>query len=163
MAQTVDIGKHFTDLLREMNVRQLRNSLKKAYRGEAKKQLTIAQGYAARTGMHNAAALAKTVYSYVYSRGGGFQITVKGNKKNDKGMYRNSKGRLKPVMMWAEDGTESRSTRNGGLRRAHTTGSCTQYGFLAKAEAEMFSAAEVDLLPEVEAAVTKIARKAGFA
>ena len=162
MAQTVDIGKHFTDLLREMNVKQLRNSLRRAYRAEAKKQLAIAQGYAARTGMHNAAASAKAVYSYVYSRGGGFLVTVKGNKKNDKGMYRNSKGRLKPVMMWAEDGTENRSTRNGGQRRSHATGSMGRYGFLQKAEAEMFPTAEADLLPEVEAAVEKVARKAGF-
>lgn len=163
MAQTVDIGRHFTDLLREMNVRQLRNALKRAYRAEAKKQLAIAQGYAARTGMRSAAALAKTVYSYVYSRGGGFLVTVKGNKKNDKGMYRNSKGRIKPVMMWAEDGTAARTTKNGGLRRSHSTGNMGKYGFLDKAEAEMFPTAETDLLPEVEAAVEKVAKKVGLA
>lgn len=163
MAQTVDIGKHFTDLLREMNTKQLRNSLKRAYRAEAKKQLSIAQGYAARTGMHNATALAKTVYSYVYSRGGGFMVTVKGNKKNDKGMYRNSRSKLKPVLMWAEDGTGSRVTRGGGFRSAHPTGSLKKYGFLERAEAEMFPTAEKDLLPEVEDAVAKVAKKAGFA
>ena len=82
-------------------------------------------------------------------------------------MHTNRYGFKKPVLMWAEEGTRQRRTKTQTKwftrsRKGHSTGSMPAYGFLAKAQPEMFSAVERGLAPEVEKAVDKIAKKCGF-
>lgn len=153
-----------TNLLREMTPRQIRNSLKRAYRAEAKKVKKIAERKLDSSGLHvmgSKSDLHKGIRTRIYSRGGGFMLTVKPGKGNVKSMHKNRRGFLKPVLLWAEEGTVGRFTRNG-MRRGHITGSMPSYGFMAAAEDEMLQTAENDLLSEVEVAVEKVARKAGM-
>lgn len=187
-------GKEWGELLKQMTPRQLRNSVKSAYRKVAKKNVEVAQRYLAESGLGgDILSLGKTIRPYIYSRGGGFLVTVnarrgKLNGKGEKGMYKTSRGAKKPILMWAEDGTEERQSggnvsyvytgnvkwgsrhgsayklrkkrlRSGGRKR----GRMPAYKFLEKAEAEMTKVTEDALLPEVEAAVVKAAKKAGIA
>lgn len=186
-------GKEWGALLQQMNPRQLRNAVKSAYRKIAKKNIEVAKGYLGASGLGgDMVALGKTIRPWIYSRGGGFLITVnarrgKANGKGEKGMYKTSRGAKKPILMWAEDGTEERQSggnvsyvytgnvkwgsrhgnayklrkkkvRSGGRKR----GKMPAYKFLEKAEAEMTRVTEESLMPEVEAAVYNAAKKAGF-
>ena len=186
-------GKEWTQLAKELTPRQLRNSLKRAYRAEAKKALAIARRELGASSMQvqgNQADWDKGIRSHIYSKGGGFLITVKAHRANLKGqgeksMHENRKGFKKPVLMWAEEGTKPRqrggkkirikhgiySTHRSGKTRYWTetirkggisTGQMKAYGFLEKATPEMFQAVESDLTVEVGAAVEKVAKKCGF-
>lgn len=171
-------GREWTDLMRELSPKPLKNALKGAYRAEAKKVQGIAVRYLNSSGLGvqgNKADWPKGIRSYVYSKGGGFLVTVKARKGKggkDKGMHTNRYGSRKPVLMWAEDGTVERKTKsNRGRhtvmfirrkRKGHSTGRMRAYGFLGKAEPEMYRAVETDLSKELESAVVKQARKCGF-
>ena len=166
-------GKEWTDLLREMSPRQIRNAVKRAYRAVSKEAVKIAQRSLAASGLQSHGAdLKKGIRPYVYSRGGGFLVTVKARAANrqgkgETGMHANRFGFKKPVLMWAEEGTKQRRTKTKTKwftrsRKGHPTGSMPAYGFLAKAQPEMFSVVERGLTPEVEKAVDKIAKKCGF-
>lgn len=159
-----EITKPFDDLLREMTPRQLRNSLKGAYRKVAKQAKDIAVGKMQTSGLHvmgNKSDLKKAIRTRIYSRGGGFMVTVKPDRQNKKSMHRNRRGFLKPVLMWAEEGTTGRFTRNG-QRRGHITGSMPAYHFMSDSEEQMRQTVENGLYPELEQAVEKQARKAGL-
>ena len=121
----------------------------------------------------------------------GFMVTVKARAasrktgKGEKSMHQNRKGFKKPVLMWAEEGTQPR--KRGGKRvkadNAHNTakaqgriggawqyirkggiktGRMKPYRFLERATPEMFQAVEAGLTPEVGRAVENVARKCGF-
>lgn len=166
-------GKEWHKLAENLNIRQLRNALKRAYRVEAKNALAIARRHLLASGLQvkgNKADWAKGIRSHIYSRGGGFMITVKMHRANSKGkgeksMHLNRYGFKKPVLVWAEEGTESRKTKGGTSTRrkkGHSTGSMAGYGFLENAQPEMFRAVETNLIPDVGDAVEKVAKKCGF-
>ena len=148
-------GKDLATLAKELTPRQLRNALKRSY-----------------------------------SKGGGFLITVKAHRSNLKGegeksMHENRKGFKKPILMWAEEGTNYRQ-RGGkkvrvkhGIYGTHRSGKTRYwtetirkngiptkrmpaYRFLDKATPEMNSTVETDLGKEVGVAVEKVAKKCGF-
>lgn len=179
--ETTYTGKEWTALLKNLSSRELRNTLKRSYRAEAKKALEIARAQLQASGMQvkgNKADWTRGVRSYVYSRGGGFLITVKAKAsvkgKGEKSMHTNRRGDKKPVLMWAEEGTKVRTTRakmgskSGWLRRAKVKkkganrGRMPAYGFLEKAEPQMFRLVETDLVYQLDKAVTEQARKSGF-
>lgn len=201
MADSInDLDKTWTDLAREMTVKQLRNSLKGGYRRVAKKVTNVARGKLGSSGLKvqgNRRDWEKGIRTYIYSKGGGFLITVnprRGKKELGyhegrrygktvtRGLRRGSVNQRKlPVLMWAEDGTNSRNvgSRVGGSsffgksrvtgnrvrhykRGGHSTGRMPAYGFLAKAEPEGFRIVETDLAKDLEVAVLKCARKAGL-
>ena len=185
--------KDLAQLAKEMTPKQLRKSLKRAYRAEAKKVLGIARQQLHRSKIQvkgNQADWEKGIRSHIYSRGGGFLITVKAHRANLKGqgeksMHENRKGFKKPILMWAEEGTNYRQ-RGGkkvrikhGIYGTHRSGK-TQYWtetirkdgiptkrmpayrFLEKATPEMNRTVETDLGKEVGVAVEKVAKKCGF-
>lgn len=166
-------GKEWTDLLRQMTPRQIRNAVKRAYRAVSKEAVKVAQRNLAASGLKSSGGdLKKGIRSYAYSRGGGFLVTVKARAANrqgkgEKGMHTTRKGIKKPILTWAEEGTVERHTKSKTrwftrTRKGHTTGKMPAYGFLSKSEPEMFSIVERGLTPEVEKAVEKVARKCGF-
>lgn len=165
-------GSEWKELSKVLTQRQLKNALKCAYRAEAKKAVEIAQQSLASSPLNvkgNTADWKKGIRSHIYSKGGGFLVTVKarGGKKA-KGMHTNRKGITKPVLMWAEEGTAWRKTRSQSKffvrkRKGHYTGKMRAYGFLKRAEERMYREVEAGLLPEVQRAVVKVAAKAGFA
>ena len=171
----------------------MRSALKRSYRAEAKKALGIARRYLGASGMQvqgNKSDWDKGIRSHIYSKGGGFMITVKAHRANLKGqgeksMHQNRKGFKKPVLMWAEEGTKPRQRGGKKVRIKHgiygthrsgktrywtetirkdgiSTGQMGAYGFLDRATPEMFQTVERDLGAEVGIAVEKVARKCGF-
>ena len=130
-------GKEWTDLLREMNGRQIKNSMKGGYRRVAKKVTAVAQrnlmehGPSVRGDMSD---WLKGVRSWIYPKGNGFLITVMPRRgKREKGYHKNrhygktitrgaGKGtvnnRKLPILMWAEDGTRE---RNRGVREGKSS------------------------------------------
>ena len=157
----IDIDRKCLDIMQALNPHQLKLTLKSAYRKEAKKVRQIAQASLAATGMHNAAKMASGVLYYVYSRGGGFAVTVKYGRRAKKAIYTNSRGQTKPVQMWADEGTEQRYTKRRGWKAGHYTGSMPAYHFMQDAE-QKSGFVEADLWKEIEAAVDRRAQKLGL-
>lgn len=168
-------GKEWTELLKSLTPRQIRNSIRNAYRREANDIRKIAVQKLRSSGLKvrgNSSDWEKGIRAYVYSRGGGFMVTVKARGVNrqgrgEKGMHKNRAGLKKPVLMWAEEGTTVRKTKSKTKifvrkRKGHDTGVMPAYGFLESAAPEMYRRAETGLAPEIEAAVNKAARKAGI-
>lgn len=189
-------GSEWTQLAKELSPRQMRNALKRSYRTEAKKALAVARRKLHKSGLHvegNKADWDKGIRSHIYSKGGGFMLTVKArranhNGKGEKSMHQNRKGFKKPILMWAEEGTQKRQAKSKGwhyeqtgswkLWARHGTaykprkrkvrygglnrGQMGAYGFLEKATPEMYQVVEADLGVEVGAAVEKVAKKCGF-
>ncbi len=186
-------GKDLATLAKELTPRQLRNALKRSYRAEAKKVLGIARKHLHASKLKvkgNKSDWDKGIRSHIYSKGGGFLITVKAHRSNLKGegeksMHENRKGFKKPILMWAEEGTNYRQ-RGGkkvrvkhGIYGTHRSGKTRYwtetirkngiptkrmpaYRFLDKATPEMNSTVETDLGKEVGVAVDKVAKKCGF-
>ena len=79
-------GKEWTDLLRQMTPRQIRNSVKRAYRALSKEAVKVAQQKLASSGLKSSGGdLKKGIRAFVYSRGGGFLVTVKARAANRQG------------------------------------------------------------------------------
>jgi hypothetical protein len=186
-------GKDLATLAKELTPRQLRNALKRSYRAEAKKVLGIARRHLHASKLKvkgNKSDWDKGIRSHIYSKGGGFLITVKAHRstlkgEGEKSMHENRKGFKKPILMWAEEGTNYRQ-RGGkkvrvkhGIYGTHRSGKTRYwtetirkngiptkrmpaYRFLDKATPEMNSTVETDLGKEVGVAVDKVAKKCGF-
>lgn len=171
-------GTEWKELAKQFTTKQMRGSLKRAYRAEAKKarQIALSKLHAEDIDVQgNRADWDAGVRAHIYSGGGGFMITVKGRSgrkgRGEKSMHENrfypKTQRKLPVLMWAEDGTKPRKTKSKTkkyvrLRKGHKTGKMPEYGFLDKAAAEMYRTVEGDLAKEVEKAVRKVAKKSGF-
>ena len=171
-------GKEFTDVLRVMDARQIKLTLKSAYRKEGKKvkkiveqvaaSATAASGPHAGSTLRHGAAVGATAKVYVYSRGGGFMVDARARGRRG-AQYTNSAGATKPVLMWATEGTAVRGRTNwngkdGGhkRRRGAYRGRMPRYDIIDRAEAQAVSFVEADLQGEVEAATWKRAKKMGF-
>ena len=149
----------WTELMKQMSRRELRKALKSGYRKANNEALKIARQKLGETSLHvmgNTRDWQRGVRGYIYSRGGGFMVTVKGRGK--KSMHVNRRGKEKPVLMWAEEGTKPRKRRHGG----GSTGHMRVYNFMRDSEAAMFRKVEEVLAPELEKAVYRAAQKAGL-
>ena len=189
-------GSEWQYLLKQMDGKEIKKSLRSAIRAEAKKAQKIAQDKLDATDLQvqgNTADWKKGIRTYIYNpnRATGVMVTVKARAasrktgKGEKSMHQNRKGFKKPVLMWAEEGTQPR--KRGGKRvkadNAHNTakaqgriggawqyirkggiktGRMKPYRFLERATPEMFQAVEAGLTPEVGRAVENVARKCGF-
>ena len=81
-------GEEWMQLAKELTPRQMRNALKRSYRAEAKKALGIARRHLHASGMQVKGSQAdwdKGIRSHIYSKGGGFMLTVKARRANSKG------------------------------------------------------------------------------
>lgn len=162
----------WTELARQLDAKKLKSALRSAYRVEAGKAMKIARKALSQSGLQtqgNPSGLNKGVRPYIYSRGGGFMVTVKPprGRKVEQYMHRNRYGKLKPVLMWAEDGTAKRFTKTKTKvwtrsRKAHYTGAMPAYHYMQRAEPDMYRSVEAGLLPQVERQVTRAAKKAGY-
>lgn len=149
-------GAEWGELLRAMSPRELRRTLRAAYRREGAKIAAIARRDLAGSGIRNGGRMGRGVRVRVYSRGGGFMVTVKPHGRS--GYYTNSAGRQKPVAMWAAEGTSERWRR--GWVYSPPTGRMPSYHFMEAAEREAGGMVERDLGPEIElAAIRQAARK----
>lgn len=103
----------------------------------------------------------------VYKTQAGFKITVipSGRGARAKGYHRNRQGKEKPVLMWAEEGTDRRSTKNRGWiwrrRRGHDTGRMKGKHFLGQAARDMDGPVTDFLHEKLKEQTVKIAQKHG--
>jgi hypothetical protein len=171
-------GKEWENLLRQMNGKQIKKSLRGALRAESRKAQKIAQSKLQTSGLRvqgDTADWKKGIRTRIYpdNKGMGFMITVKARAASrktgngEKSMHKNRFGFKKPILMWAEEGTKSRKTKTQTKwgfrkRKGHSTGRMGAYGFMEAATPEMFQSVEAGLAPEVDKAVTKVAKKCGF-
>lgn len=188
-------GKELDELMQRLKTSELRKGLKAGYRKTARMARKVALEYLHRSDLQvkgNKADLDKGLRAYIYSKGGGFMLTVKARRANksgkgEKGMHENRKGKKKPVLMWAEDGTQPRKakgdfkyewsgnwklwSRHGGKykpkkKRKYTSGQdrgkMPAYEFLAKATPEAFRVVEQELSNQIKEGVEKVARKSGL-
>lgn len=177
------VNKTFEELAKELSTRQLRNALKRSYRSTAKKARAVAvEKLRARVPnvQGNRATFEKGIRTHIYTRGGGFLITLKPRQANskrgitEKSMHENryyskTKRRL-PVLQWLEDGVKPRYRRvkgKGALSKMKrkagvkggSTGSFSGRHFLEAAKPQMIVVVETNLGKELEVAVNKIANK----
>lgn len=165
-------GKDWDELLQAMNPREIRKTLKTAYRRTANLIRDVARRSLASSGLRNASRMKNAIRVRVYSRGGGFMITVKPHGKS--GYYKRSQdGKEKPVLMWAAGGTNERYVYrgnrvypigNGRFRtmKGNYVGKMPDYQILNEAERQGESIIDNNIQPELEKAVDERLRKAGW-
>lgn len=165
-------------LMRELDAKTLRKSLRGVLRREANAAVKVARRALNSTGLKvrgDRADWEKGVRAYVYTKAVGFAVTVQprkagkgpGGAAREASMHRNRRGVKKPVLMWAADGTTSRRTKTKTRvfvrkKKGHDTGRMKRYPFLDRATPEMFRKVEGGLLPDLSNSIQKAAKKAGF-
>lgn len=172
MAVTVDynddnLQRLFAELEPKRRTQALKGGFRKAANDVRKKAVGNLRG-AIRTDKD----LEKGVRAVVFKRKAGFRVTI-GTKKADRngkgerGMHTNRQGLKKPVLIWAEMGTEERTTKNGGGRRAaryraaHSTGRMGRYGFMEKTRNQVRDTVTDDIHKQVAESVERVAKKYG--
>ncbi len=164
-------GKEWNELLQVFNKRDLKASLKGAYRKVGNEILKVARDKVAQSGIANASKLKKGMRLRVYPRGSGFMITVKPHGKQ--GYHLNRFGLQKPVLMWAEEGTKVRYARKGGGQvvdmadgkwrtLGRRRGQMPAYHFLDGVEGSGAPIIEREIGARLEEQVLKRAEKAGY-
>ena len=151
----------------EMDVKHRKRALKGAFRREANQ--------VRRTAINNLRLwfdVGKGIRAIVFKKAAGFRVTIgtkKANRKTgkgEKGMHINRQGLKKPVLIWAEGGTEQRKTKTKTRvfvreRRGHNTGRMKRYGFMRKTQTDVRDKVTADLRNEIVESVTKTANKYG--
>ena len=107
-------------------------------------------------------ALRKGIWTRVYKRTPGFQVTVASRKPGDVNHYpsrmRSGAGaRMLPVALWLEGGTADRVTRKGGYAR----GGLRAIGFLTQAKQETEASTVRRIEEETVKRLEKLAQRYG--
>lgn len=158
-------------LFTEMDVKHRKRALKGAFRREANQVRRTAINNL-RSSLHSNRDLEKGIRAIVFKKAAGFRVTIGTKKANpktgkgEKGMHINRQGLKKPVLIWAEGGTEQRKPRpKQGFfvreRRGHNTGRMKRYGFMRKTQTDVRDKVTADLRNEIVESVTKTANKYG--
>lgn len=162
-----------TDLQRlfaEMDAKQRLKALKGAFRREANQVRKTALNNL-RGSIRTDRDLEQGVRAVVFKEKAGFRVTI-GTKKASKaggkeyGFHKNRQGLKKPVLIWAEEGTEQRKTKTQTrifrrARKGHNTGRMKRYGFMRKTRDEVKDTVTNSLHDEVTKNIEKIAKKYG--
>ena len=134
--------RNLQQLFAELEPKRRLQAIKGGFRREANQVRKTAINNL-RSSLHSNKDLEKGVRTIVFKRKAGFRVTVGTkragkNGKGEAGFHTNRQGLKKPVLIWAEDGTQERKTKgNGGkramrMRSAHRTGRMKRYGFLTQ-------------------------------
>lgn len=143
MSREIDYDdRNLQQLFAELEPKRRLQAIKGGFRREANQVRKTAINNL-RSSLHSNKDLEKGVRTIVFKRKAGFRVTVGTkragkNGKGEAGFHTNRQGLKKPVLIWAEDGTQERKTKgNGGkramrLRSAHRTGRMRRYGFMTQ-------------------------------
>lgn len=138
MARIIDYDdEQFRRMWEQMSPRRRMQALKGQYRMAGRKFRAQAVAELRRSGIHTSRDLEKGVRLLVFKQTPGFRVTVgtQGRGKNAKGYHTNRRGLEKPVLLWAEDGTQARARRTRRLTgRMASTGRMPALLFLDKAK-----------------------------
>ena len=136
-------------LFAELEPKRRLQAMKGAFRKEADRVRKVAVNNLRGSGLRSSKELEKGIRRVVFKKAAGFRVTVgtkRANKagKGEAGFHTNRRGLKKPILIWAEDGTKERKTKNGGgilgfftrraarKRSAHRTGKMKRYGFMSR-------------------------------
>lgn len=163
----VDIRNPFVSVYKALSLKDQRKALRGAMRREANRLKRQAAGNMTTSGLGPGTnqKLSKGIRTRVYPirYGAGFMLSVKPRRK--KGFHKNRQGLEKPVLMWAEGGTDPRKTKGSFFSRkgkGHVTGRMRRYGFLRKTEQQSGPTVEQNLFHDFQDNLNKAARKQGL-
>lgn len=117
--------------------------------------------------------LERGIRTVVFKKTAGFQVTIgskvrRGGKSTwtEFSMHTNSKSKSKPVLIWAEEGTEARRTKSctkifARSRKGHSTGRMRRYGFMRQTSEQVRGSVTESLHTEIVKSVKKTAAKYG--
>lgn len=156
----------------ELEPRRRMQAMRGAFRKGANAVRKAAVGNLRQSGLRSDRDLEKGIRRIVYKQKAGFRVTV-GTRirmakvfRENAEFHRNRRGKLKPVLMWAEGGTEYRYTKSRTkfwkrARRSHATGAMRDYSFMRKTLAQTKDRVTDMIHGNVVKEVTRIARKYG--
>lgn len=168
MASEVTISQCTADLrafAAQMTDKQLGRSLRNTLRKIARRTRQVALRNLRATGIHFTPALGKTLRAGETRDARGIYVSARASKKTGTGMHRTQRGVLKPVLLWATDGTAPRETKGSRRRAAHSTGRMPSErfgGWLDSAERSEAPHFESDMAAELNRQVERQAKKHGF-
>lgn len=171
-------------LFAELEPKQRVKALKSGFRKEAQNVRKTAVNNLRSTGINDAADLSKGIRAVVFQRTAGFRVTI-GTQRSQKyvnkktgavkikkavGFHTNRKGMDKPILIWAEAGTELRQTKSSRgrsrmftarKRGSHSTGRMKRYGFMEQTLNDVRGSVTNDVHELVMENVKTISRKYG--
>lgn len=174
MAQNVAFDdRNLQQLFAEMEPKHRLQALRGGFRREANQVRKMAINNL-RSSIRSNKDLEQGVRAVVYKRSAGFRVTIGTkragkNGKGEAGFHTNRQGLKKPVLIWAEAGTQERQTkpkqgtrrRAGRMREQHRTGRMKRYGFMEQTLNSVRDTVTADIHNLVLDNVEKIAKKYG--
>ena len=174
MAQNVAFDdRNLQQLFAEMEPNRRLQALRGGFRREANQVRKTAINNL-RSSIRSNKDLEQGVRAVVYKRSAGFRVTIGTkragkNGKGEAGFHTNRQGLKKPVLIWAEAGTQERQTkpkqgtrrRAGRMREQHRTGRMKRYGFMEQTLNSVRDPVTADIHNLVLDNVEKIAKKYG--
>lgn len=171
MAVSYDDG-NLQRLFAELEPKRRTQALKGGYRKLANDVRKKAVGNLRGSGIRTDKDLEKGIRAVVFKRKVGFRVTIGTKKagkngKGEAGMHKNRRGLKKPVLIWAEMGTDQRTTKSSGgkraarLRASHSTGSMPRYGFMEKTRNDVKGTVTADMQQMVAESIERVAKKYG--
>ena len=174
MAQNVAFDdRNLQQLFAEMEPKRRLQALRGGFRREANQVRKTAINNL-RSSIRSNKDLEQGVRAVVYKRSAGFRVTIETkragkNGKGEAGFHTNRQGLKKPVLIWAEAGTQERQTkpkqgtrrRAGRMREQHRTGRMKRYGFMEQTLNSVRDTVTADIHNLVLDNVEKIAKKYG--
>ncbi len=163
-------------LFAEMDPKRRVQALKGGFRREASRVRKVAVNNLRGSGLRTDRNLESGVRYKVFKRTAGFKVTIGTKKagkngKGEAGFHTNRRGLKKPILIWAELGTEERRTKsNGGrhtrlftrrLRRGHRTGRMKRYGFMRQTLEDVRDTVTANAHNEIIRSVERTAKKYG--
>lgn len=174
MARTIDYNdENLQRLFAELEPKRRLQAIKGGFRREANQVRKTAINNL-RSSIQSNKDLEKGVRAIVFKRKAGFRVTVGTkragkNGKGEAGFHTNRQGLKKPVLIWAEGGTEERKTkpkqgtrrRAARLRASHRTGRMKRYGFMAQTLSSVRDTVTANIQKMVTENVEQVAKKYG--
>lgn len=174
MARTIDYNdENLQRLFAELEPKRRLQAIRGGFRKEANQVCKTAINNL-RSSIQPNKDLEKGVRAIVFKRKAGFRVTVGTKKagkngKGEAGFHTNRQGLKKPILIWAEEGTEERKTkpkqgtrrRAARLRTSHRTGRMKRYGFMAQALNSVRDTVTNNIHEMVTENVKKVAEKYG--
>lgn len=174
MARDIDYDdRNLQQLFADLEPKRRLQAVKGGFRKEANRVRKTAINNL-RSSIRTDKDLEKGVRAIVFKRKAGFRVTVGTKKagkngKGEAGFHTNRQGLKKPVLIWAEDGTEERKTkpkqgtrrRAARLRASHRTGRMKRYGFMAQTLSSVRDTVTANIHEMVTENVQKVAKKYG--
>lgn len=174
MARDIDYDdRNLQQLFADLEPKRRLQAVKGGFRKEANRVRKTAINNL-RSSIRTDKDLDKGVRAIVFKRKAGFRVTVGTKKagkngKGEAGFHTNRQGLKKPILIWAEDGTEERKTkpkqgtrrRAARLRASHRTGRMKRYGFMAQTLSSVRDTVTANIHEMVTENVQKVAKKYG--